>query len=183
MVERCIKCYNLPNENDYLIHKLCRKCYRKNYHLENKEFENINNKIWRINNPEFFDSWRSNNEARIKILNRNGYLNSRSKRINDAKIWSINNPKKRLEIDKRRMLKLSIENNIPYSKYRYSLISWSKSIKTRDNNECQICGNKADVSHHIFYKNRYPQLSLNLNNGIALCKEHHGEIHMLNGVK
>jgi 5-methylcytosine-specific restriction endonuclease McrA len=37
--------------------------------------------------------------------------------------------------------------------------------------------------YHIFPKSKYPELALNLNNGIALCKEHHYEFHKLNGFK
>lgn len=57
------------------------------------------------------------------------------------------------------------------------LVIWKGDIKNRDKS-CQICGNSENlISHHIFYKDHYPKLALNMNNGILLCNEHHNECH------
>ena len=67
---------------------------------------------------------------------------------------------------------------------------YSQTVKGRDNYKCQVCvglpsnvkkeqNNKLQV-HHIFYKNRYPQLAYNKNNGLTLCEPHHMEVHKLN---
>lgn len=57
--------------------------------------------------------------------------------------------------------------------------TWSESVKERDKGICQICFNKGNIAHHIFYKSKYPKLSLNLNNGITLCKKCHKEVHLM----
>lgn len=61
----------------------------------------------------------------------------------------------------------------------YAYYAWSKSVKERDNNTCQICGNGSDVAHHLFHKSKYPKLSLNISNGISLCVECHKEAHIM----
>ncbi len=65
--------------------------------------------------------------------------------------------------------------------YNYALISWSRTIRKRDKT-CKACDSKEQlIAHHIFYKKKYPRLSLNLNNGLTLCKKCHYETHYLNG--
>mgnify|MGYP000303142762 CR=1 FL=1 len=62
--------------------------------------------------------------------------------------------------------------------YSMAIRGWAKLVKGRDNNECQVCGSEEDLqAHHIFHKLQYPELSLNLNNGITLCKDNHYESH------
>jgi len=62
--------------------------------------------------------------------------------------------------------------------YNAAIVGWAKLIKIRDNNECQVCRDTENIqSHHIFHKIKYPELSLNENNGITLCKDHHYESH------
>lgn len=68
--------------------------------------------------------------------------------------------------------------NLSSHEYRYTLVSWSKVIKI--NNICQVCGSKDNLeAHHIFHKIKYPKLSLNPNNGIALCRQCHKETHII----
>lgn len=62
--------------------------------------------------------------------------------------------------------------------YADELKRWSVSIKKIF--PICFCGEKSAVSHHILFRCHYPALSLNQNNGIALCHEHHKEIHKLN---
>lgn len=71
----------------------------------------------------------------------------------------------------------SKEFELTPKKYRYALMFWSKIIKNRDNNKCQICGNKGQIAHHILHKAKYPKLSLNINNGITLCRWCHAGVH------
>lgn len=67
--------------------------------------------------------------------------------------------------------------NLSSEEYRYALREWSLAVKNKYNFKCVICGNKAEESHHIIHKKFYPQLSLNINNGISLCKLHHKQTH------
>lgn len=57
---------------------------------------------------------------------------------------------------------------------RKALAQWSKEVRARDNNACCVCGQTEFVqAHHILVKNRYPEYSLDLNNGVSLCVSHH----------
>lgn len=67
--------------------------------------------------------------------------------------------------------------------YKSAIMYWSKYIM-RMHKKCQQCGSDEKlVAHHIFYKSKYPQLSLNIDNGITLCTNCHHELHYLNGYK
>jgi hypothetical protein len=115
------------------------------------------------------------------------------------KNWCKNNPERILEHNKKYLEDATLFNTT-IKKYKWALQSWSKSIKKRDNQECQVCptiedlkiiesitGIKNDtkqhnkeklISHHILYKSNYPLLSLNLNNGITVCKVGHIDSHL-----
>ena len=56
------------------------------------------------------------------------------------------------------------------------LKEWSKLVRQRDGNMCQICGSiKFLNAHHIFPKEAkmYKYLMFDLDNGITLCSNHH----------
>ena len=69
--------------------------------------------------------------------------------------------------------------------YSHALGHWSKSVKYRDNLTCQVCESIHETknlrSHHLLYKNDYPLISLNINNGITLCIPCHNDIHYPKG--
>jgi 5-methylcytosine-specific restriction endonuclease McrA len=62
------------------------------------------------------------------------------------------------------------------------LSSWSKEVRERDNNSCQVCGTTDNLhAHHIISKHFFPELAYNINNGVSLCSTCHYEYHFLNG--
>ena len=62
--------------------------------------------------------------------------------------------------------------------YNSALICWSRSIKKLDNYMCKNCSSKKNLNaHHIMPKIDFPELSLNLDNGITLCEDCHSEMH------
>ena len=62
--------------------------------------------------------------------------------------------------------------------YRYASQTWSKTIKNLDNNMCKLCDSKENLHvHHIQPKAKFSILSLDLNNGVTLCKPCHFQIH------
>lgn len=62
-----------------------------------------------------------------------------------------------------------------------ALSAWAVQVKQRDQC-CQVCGSTKKLeAHHVLPKNQFPELALELSNGITLCKFHHAEHHMLNG--
>ncbi len=60
---------------------------------------------------------------------------------------------------------------------------WSKIIKGRDSNTCQICGDVEGVliAHHIEAVAQNPIESLDIDNGITVCSLCHSKIHKLPG--
>ena len=107
------------------------------------------------------------------------HRNERDIRINYEKTWRERNPEKILLKYKRKINTMSKILNLESTLYLSAVLSWSKTVKKRDNNQCQICGLSEKLnSHHILYKSNYPKLSLNSNNGITLCITHHKEVHL-----
>lgn len=90
------------------------------------------------------------------------------------------NPEKVLMGCIRQYKKFGIVYNLSSKKYKYALMSWSRAVRKRDNYTCQICGKynkEKTIAHHLIYRVILPLFSLNINNGITLCKECHLEIH------
>ena len=73
--------------------------------------------------------------------------------------------------------KLGFPHKLSCYEIQWALTAWTRTIRKRDSNLCQICFNPSEVTHHILFKSKYPSLSLNTNNGIALCKPCHNECH------
>lgn len=67
--------------------------------------------------------------------------------------------------------------NMTPQEYQLAIARWSIKVKKQFGIKCVICGNKHTQSHHIFERSKYPKLSLNINNGIPLCHQHHYEVH------
>jgi len=77
----------------------------------------------------------------------------------------------------KQLSKLGKEFDLDGYSYQKALIAWSKSVKKRDK-ACINCGSTTNLNaHHIIFKKSTPKLSLNINNGITLCKTCHGELH------
>ena len=59
---------------------------------------------------------------------------------------------------------------------------WKLSILHRDNFTCKKCNTKKELQvHHILGFSKYPELALNKENGIVLCKECHVVFHSTYG--
>lgn len=56
---------------------------------------------------------------------------------------------------------------------------WRKSVLIRDEFKCkyQDCNKETTIAHHIKTLNSNPELALDINNGMAICLNHHKEIH------
>jgi len=81
------------------------------------------------------------------------------------------------ESDKRSLEKYGFPFKMDWKSYTWALSKWSKTIKNQFKNKCRVCGGVAEISHHLIYKSTECKLSLNINNGIALCKPCHAEVH------
>jgi len=91
------------------------------------------------------------------------------KKRQDDKIYRQTHSKQYLEYGKKYMK----THDLPHPRI---LLSWSAFIKTRDK-ICKNCNNMPEFAHHILYRSLYPKLAMNENNGIALCKKCHYEVH------
>lgn len=69
-------------------------------------------------------------------------------------------------------------------RHTYAMKKWSKLIKEQSNFICECCGSKEKLeAHHIFSFKYYPALSLDLKNGICLCRKCHKEYHSIYKLK
>lgn len=141
---------------------------------------------------EYKKQWKKDNPQKVKSQQQRKYQRHQQKYLEKRKHYRTknhqellqqnreyrqNNPEKFVKYSIKHFIKYSLNLNLTQEKFRSALYFWAKAIKKINNNQCQICGESADHSHHIFPKAKYPQLALNLNNGIALCFEHHKEAH------
>lgn len=63
-------------------------------------------------------------------------------------------------------------------KSRFGNNGFKFSVYKRDGLRCQICGTiKSLCIHHILYRQFYPKLKNNTNNGIVLCQLHESQTH------
>ena len=161
----------MPTKEYYRLHKDHIKEYNKNYKKTYYK-ENID----RLHEEQ--KRFRKKNREKLRVVSREYRKNNPEKIRASKRKWVKNNPEKRLKLQIKQLEKLGESFNVTSNEYQYALQSWSKSIKKQDNNTCQCCGTTKKLnSHHIFYKSKYPQLSLNINNGITLCVWCHSELH------
>jgi len=73
------------------------------------------------------------------------------------------------------------ERHSAMSKKEYE--DWRTGVFERDNYICKKCGQVGGKlrAHHIFNFADYPELRLDLNNGITFCESCHREFHRING--
>jgi|GEM_PF-3156931 len=141
------------------------------------------------------DRYRNDPIYRQKmILNAKNYRKNNSKKKyeqdkkykNKNKEWNKqymsdyfkNNPEKFMKYNRQHYESIGKLIGLDWKNYKWRLLAWSKSVRKRDNNQCQVCLKSGIHAHHILQKQHYPELSLNINNGITLCMEHHNEVHL-----
>jgi len=135
------------------------RCRKQNY---------IRQKRWQKNNPERVKEIQKkfSKTIKAKIIRKRYWSSDKGKKLQKKSnlFRTIRLAKKFADIDPRIMNLL--------------LRSWSILVKERDKG-CVICGikNENSIAHHILYKSKYPQLALNLNNGMELCRNHSKELH------
>jgi hypothetical protein len=137
---------------------------------------------WRRENPEKAKQWDKEHPEQVKTRQRKHEKNP--KRITYRQNWQKLdyeiNPEKTLQKNIRQLEKLGNTLELSSGEYKRAIQAWSKTVKKR-NPECAICGTTKNLkSHHIFYKAKYPLMSLMEDNGIVLCKQHHYEAHGIN---
>ena len=97
---------------------------------------------------------------------------------NNSARWAKDNPEKRFIIMKKHFEKYGKQFDMTSMEYSFTIQAWAKTIKKLDNYMCKNCDSKDNLNaHHIQPKNDFPELSLELDNGITLCDKCHGELH------
>ena len=165
-------------EKQIPYYKEKRKCYNRKYNQkpEVKKYRNMWGQIHR-SKPHIKKQQSEYSKKRRLIPE------VKERQYKKQKEWQKNNPKKMLISYKRHLEKCAIPFKLPYWKYRMALLLWGKSVKKSLSEKCIVCGSTDKLNaHHILYKALYPELSLNINNGVPLCKEHHLEVHKLNPI-
>ena len=155
------KC-SICNEKHY-AKGLCRSHYHKNHHR-------INSK--RIS--EYRKKYNKANKEKVNRQKRKYYINNKK----SFKKYQKEHPEVWLKASIKQLSKLGKYFNLNSNQYMYALQSWSNTIKKLDNRMCKNCDSKDNLNaHHIMPKSEYPELSLDLDNGITLCENCHGKKH------
>ena len=59
------------------------------------------------------------------------------------------------------------------------LYTWSQNVRSRDK-KCSVC-NESNIqhlhAHHLYGKREFPEIMLELSNGVTLCTTHHYQFH------
>ena len=163
------------DKQNYYKHREQKLKQKREYYQLNKERMNKKSSIYYMENKEELGKKQS-------VKRKEYYLKNRLKIIERTSKYQKDNPEVSLKSHKKHLEKCgNWYDKRDHQSYMSALISWTKVIRKRDDDNCQICDEKAEFVHHILFKAKIPKLSLNENNGISLCKIHHDEIHRLNG--
>lgn len=173
------------------------KEYQKQYRENNKEKSKIYQKQYREKNKEKlikqYRKWANQNKSKLSMYWTQYWLKHKKskkkiqKRYIDShkdflrekhKLYVKNNPDKILMSQKRCLEKIGLSVGIiKKNRFKHTLSIWSKVVQKLQNNMCGVCGEKSVLTHHLIHKSVEPKLCLNINNGIALCKKCHYEVH------
>jgi hypothetical protein len=169
----CIKEYKSLRGNQITCSPECSEKNRLNYESKRRPFIKITCKICKI----IFETKQSNSKCcSKKCLKENRNIESGK--------WHKAHPEVGLKSGIKHLTKYGLEFKLPAYQYQWAINSWSKTVRKLVGEYCSICGSDVGLnSHHIFPKATHPKLSLNINNGIPLCKEHHDEVHRLNPIR
>jgi len=133
----------------------CKKHYDEFYTSQHVEENRIRLREWAHK-----DRRRRGIPTRVKGIHKQSYIS----------------PERKVEYQKKHLAKYAIPLERTNTSYKRALQHWTEAIR-KLNPHCIICGKLAEISHHLIFKSIEPLLSLNINNGIALCDFHHAEIH------
>jgi len=183
-----IKGKEYRNKNREKRNEQKRKHYQENrerirnkqneYRYKNRDKINTQKMVYYHKNIEKVKQYLKKNKDKINIQRR--IRDKKNREYNRIKFneWASRNQDKRLATKLKSLKRVGSIFNLSPHMYHFALRDWAQYIRKRDNNQCVICNEQADHSHHIFHKSKYPELSLNPNNGLALCLTHHKEVHL-----
>lgn len=181
------------SKNHYRKNKIRYKEIRKKYYVVNSEEIRKKQKVYRENNKDKIKENAIKNKLKIKEYRKKYNQINKERMANQRREYYIKNkhvmnaysieyykkyPERRLSGIKRHFEKYGKTFNMNSNEFQYALQSWSKTIKKLDNYMCKNCSSKENLhSHHIKPKILFPELALDLDNGVTLCKPCHEKIH------
>jgi len=147
----------------------------KKHIAERKKKRYIENRSKRLREKKIY---YKNNKKEISKTQRNYRQNNKLKINEYQRKYQKEHPEMRLNIMKRHLEKYGKTFDMNPNEFMYALISWSKTIKKIDSNMCKNCDSTKNINaHHIQPKQVFPELCLDLDNGITLCSSCHSEAH------
>jgi len=154
-------------KEEYRLYDLKRSDKRKQEYIENRE-EKLRKQREDYHIKGKFNKRQYYLNNKIKINKRQQeYYKTYDKKYECHLKWSI---KKFTEVGKK--------FKMTEHEYRLALLSWAYTIKKLDNHMCKLCSSKEELNaHHIMPKKDFHELSLDLDNGITLCKKCHYKTH------
>ncbi len=123
----------------------------------------------------------STRKAIYKKWRETDYRRLYAKKYRNSVKGKISNKKANIKYYDKLLGKLESIFNMSPSQIKHALKAWGDYIKTTG--KCAIC----DITHvpfdahHILYRNKFPEMSLDKNNGVCLCIPCHSTFHDLNG--
>ena len=164
-----------------------KRAYNKAWREKNKESIKERQKAWReVNRDKIAESqkaWGETNRERILQKKREYAKIHMAKRVAYAKAYNERKPEVKLASTKKSLTKFGKSFDLKWDEYAWALLAWGKTVKKKHGAKCGVCGSNEGLNtHHILFKTYFPELSLNENNGIPLCKVHHKEVHRLNPI-
>ncbi len=151
------------------------------YNQTHKEERKLYPSLQKDFKSEYMREYRKNHIREHNKENREHYNRHKDKVHAKNKRWIKSHPKEWRKIVLKSQIKylnkIGKSIGLEYHKLPYLYTQWSKTVREQYDNKCQVCFEPSVHSHHIFHKSKYPELSLNLNNGIPLCQIHHNEVH------
>jgi 5-methylcytosine-specific restriction endonuclease McrA len=129
----------------------CNRCATQRTH-QDPEFKKKNSESMKLVNEVYKEKIRAVAKSRTGELHPN---------------WNPN-----ISQEERELKRSTVEN-----------VEWAKNVKKRDNYICQVCFKNSNnlISHHLMAFAQYPELRLDINNGITLCRKCHNEFHKIYG--
>mgnify|MGYP003655430767 CR=1 FL=1 len=85
LCKSCQELYDINNNSEKK--KFCKKCYNKQYRIDNRESIKERNKQWRIDNRESIKQWNIDNREKMKQYR----IDNAEKHKTYTKQWRINN--------------------------------------------------------------------------------------------
>lgn len=156
--------------------------YNKRYNQEHKKEVSERKKNYYQKNKEKLDKYHKkyywNNKEKILEHRREFYQENKERLSRDRRRYNRDHPEIILKTNKKQLEKTGKIFDMTSNEYMYAINSWSSTIKKLDNHMCKNCNSTKKLNaHHLKPKTDFPKLSLELDNGITLCKECHGLVH------